>query len=268
MELNLNELHSYLECPLKYKFVHKDESSIAKTNSIIFKEAIHKTISFFFFSVMNGTLPSLGQMKEKWSAMWEETYNPRSMIDEILSVHPSFHYKQKGNVQQKDPESTKYQMSGIEMIYNFYRFNKDNPGNIIGVDLPYRVALDDVTIIGSFELVREIIDSTSGKRYIEIVDFKTGTDTIDPFLVKHDLDLSLASYAFRELFQSTEDHVKYHYLKTGRDIIIHKQESDFARMKSIIGGVKQGIQAELHYPRQSHMCKACSYKDMCDRVKF
>lgn len=266
MELTLDELHAYLECPLKYKFTHKDEISIDKANSIIFKSAVHKTISFFFFSVMNGQLPSLAQMKDKWSTMWEETFNPQSIVDQILSTHPSLHYKNKGKF--RDPEVTKYQMNGIEMIYNFYHFNKDNPGNIIGVDLPYRVVLGDVTVVGNFELVREIIDSVSGKRYIEIVDFKTGTDAVDPFLVKHDLDLSLASYAFRELFQSTEDRVKYHYLKTGRDIIIHKQESDFARMKSIVNGVRQGVQSELYYPRQSHMCKSCSYKDICDRVKF
>lgn len=265
MEITLDKIHTYLECPLKYEFEHVKDIESDKTKNHLFKEAVHKTISFFFFTAMSGYIPSLAQMKDKWANTWEEASNPRSVLDEILSTRLSMGKKAKGH---RDPHADKYRMLGFEMIYNFYNFNKDNPGNIIGVDLPYRVALDDVIITGKFELIREIIDVSDGKRYIEIVDFKTNADNIDPFLVKHDFNLSLASYAFRELFQSKEDRVKYHYLKTGRDIIIQKQDSDYERMKAIIHGVKQGIQNELYYPRQSFMCKSCPMKEMCDRVRF
>jgi CRISPR/Cas system-associated exonuclease Cas4 (RecB family) len=265
VEISIDEIYKYLDCPAKYKFKYKDGLNPEETKSVLYKEALHKTIYFFFFTAMNGFVPTLAQMKDKWSNLWEEAAGRRDIMEELLSVREPYIRKLKGH---RDPDMDKYRMAGFEMIYNFYNFNKDNPGNIIGVDMPYRVPIGDITVTGNFELLREIVDAADGKRYIEIVDFKTNSDSIDPFLVKHDFNLTMASYAFRNTFQGQEDRVKYHYLKTGRDIIVTKEEDDYNRMKSIVEGVVKGIENELFYPRQTFMCKSCNFKDVCDRVKF
>jgi CRISPR/Cas system-associated exonuclease Cas4 (RecB family) len=266
MEIQLDEFHTYLHCPMKHKFQHVDNIKLKPSPNVVFKEAVHKTILYFFYAVMNGWMPKASQMKDKWAQTWEEMGGATTNgIQDLLTVRPSHlsHHRSA-----RDPGFEKYKIAGFEMIHNFYHFNKDNPGNPVGVDLDYRIPIGNLTILGKFELIREIVDASNGKRYIEIVDFKTNADNIEPFLVKHDFNLTVASYAFRNLFQSKEDRVKYHYLKTGRDIIIEKSEQDFKRMKAIVDGVYVGIQNKVSYPRQTHMCKICEYKDMCDRVRF
>lgn len=259
MEISINEIHTYLSCPLKYQLEHVDKMKMTTPKSVLFKQGIHKTISYYFHAALNGWIPKLAQMKDKWANTWKEA--TQTTVD-LFDVRNATY-----NARGRKPED-KLSTQGLEMIYNFYHFNKDNPGNIIAVDLDYRVPIGDVTVTGKFELIREIVDAQDGKRYIEIVDFKTSSDEVEPFLVKNDFNLTVASYAFRNLFQSKEDRIKYHYLKTGRDIIITKDENDYKRMKAIVTGVANSIKSESFYPRQTHMCKVCEFKDLCDRVKF
>lgn len=268
MEISLDEIHTYLACPLKYQMQHIDKMGSTPIKAVLYKKAIHKTIYHYFFAAMNGWIPKLSQMKDKWANVWEETMGDgRNPIDDLLSVRLPKMENHKGRTFQRPPED-KMRIAGLEMIHNFYHFNKDNPGNIIAVDMDYRVPIGGLIVTGKFELIREIVDSQDGKRYIEIVDFKTTDDAVDPFLIKNDFNLTIASYAFRNLFQATEDRVKYHYMKTGKDIIIQKNENDFKRMKAVINGIAEAIKGGHFYPRQSFMCKTCEMKDLCDKVRF
>lgn len=261
MELSNSQIHLYLFCPAKYKLKYIDNIEVSTTKSIAFKKAIHKTISYFFFSSMGGSLPSLAQMKDKWANTWKESSviveDPMSII---LGTSESHAYRAKNRRDQ-------YEIMGIEMIHNFYHFNKNNPGNVIAVDQPYRVQIGNHVVTGNFELIREVVDADR-KRYIEIVDFKTGDDTLDPFIIRNDFNMTIASYAFRELFQSKEDRMKYHYLKTGRDIITYRTKEDFNRAQATISGVAAGIAGKHFYPRQTFLCKTCEYRDMCDRIRY
>lgn len=264
MDLNLDELHTYLACPAKYKFKYVDQIKIEEPKNVLFKKAIHDTVYHFFFSAMNGWVPKPAQMKDKWAGIWKQSNDKVDPLSLILSTTPGQSTQKKLGTKDKDQLHYK----GMEMIHNFYHFNHENPGNVILVDQPYRLALDNINLIGRFELIREILDAEDGKRYIEIVDFKTNDAAIDPFLVKHDLNLTLASYAFRNLFQASEDRLKYHYLKTGRDIITVRRDTDYNRAKATVKGVAHGIENKDFYPRQTFMCKACEFRDVCDRVKY
>lgn len=264
MELSTDQIHTYLHCPSKYKFRYVDGINMPKSKKVIYKIALHKTVDFFFFSILGGWVPSPKQMKDKWASTWTELNEIKTDNLTDLILKPT--KITSGGRKVSDPEM----ISGMEMIHNFYHFNKDNPGLPVGVGLDFRVPIfDNVIVTGKFELVREILDQNDGKRYIEIVDFKTGSESIDPFSIKNDFNLTLTSFAFRNLFQNAEeDRLKYHYLKSGYDVITYRGENDFNRMKATIKGVAVGIENKLFYPRQTPMCRSCEFKDICDRAKF
>lgn len=262
VDLSLDNIHTYLACPAKYKFKYVDNIQLDLNKNVLFKKAVHEAVYYFFYSTMGGTLPRPAAMKDKWASIWSKTNDKGNPIDLIMKTTPGLYGRKQGE------GTDKHLVQGMEMIHNFYHFNQANPGSVITVDQPYRIALDDVNVTGKFELIREILDANDGKRYIEIVDFKTSDDSIEPFLVKNDFNLTLASYAFRNVFKATEDRLKYHYLKTGRDIITVRRENDFNRAKATVKGVANGIKNKDFYPRQSFMCKSCEFKDVCDRVKY
>jgi CRISPR/Cas system-associated exonuclease Cas4 (RecB family) len=261
IEITVDELHSYLQCPAKYNFKHQKGLAGEESRSILFKKAIHKTIDYFFFSVMNGQMPTLPHLKDKWEMTYVAYLGD---IDRADILTTSKGHSGKSTNPRKTPDFIK----GLEMLYSFYTFNKDNPGVPIAVDHEYRVAFGDVIVRGKFELIREILDPATRSRYVEIVDFKTSDKTPEYMLIKHDINLLLASYAFRELFNAKEDRMKYHYLPTGRDIIVKKTDDDFKRIESIVKGIAYGIKEEYFYPRQTFMCRSCELKEICDVAEF
>lgn len=262
MELTLDQIHTYLQCPASYHFKYGlNLDGEKESNTIAYSKALHKTISYFYFNLMGGLLPSAKQMKDKWASIWKEhkdgAINPTDML-----------LKERKYLDRIKSSTDKQVIQGMEAIHNFYHFNKDNPGTPIAVDHEFRVPIAGVTIEGKFELIRESIDKATSNRFIEIVDFKTGNDATDMFLVDHDLNLTVMSYAFRNLFQSEEDRLTLSYLKSGKEIYTLRSDKEFDRMKATIEGVAEGIANNRIYPRQTFMCKSCPFKGICDMARF
>lgn len=262
MELTLDEIHTYLRCPAEYQFKHAMKLSAEDALSVKYNKAIHKTINYFFYSVMGGWVPSSKQMKDKWATLWNEAKEGKPDLTDTLLKQRTYNEKRKSMTTDKQI------IQGFELIHNFYHHNKDDYGIPIAVDHEFRVPIAGITVTGKFELIRESIDKSSPNRFIEIVDFKSGNEATDMFLVNNDLSLSIMSYAFRNLFQATEDRLTLSYLKTGKEIYTGRGEKHYDRMKATIEGVAEGIANKRFYPRQSYQCKTCAFKDTCDIARF
>jgi hypothetical protein len=248
---------------MEYNMKHELQLEVDESDAIKYKKAVHKTISYLYFSAMGGFMPSAKQMKDKWATIWAEERDGKQNLKEEFFKERKYQETKTG-FSKYDKSITK----GYELIHNFYHLNKDNHGIPIAVDHEFRVPIAGVTVTGNFELIREAIDKSSPNRFIEIVDFKTGTEATDMFLVNNDLNLTVMSYAFRNLFQAKEDRLTYNYLKTGKEIYTSREEKHFERMKVIVEGVAEGIANKRFYPRQSFMCKACPFKEACDIARF
>lgn len=261
MELTLEQIHTYLQCPAAYQFKYEHGIEAEEPESVKYKRAVHKTVNFMYFSVLGGRMPTAKQMKDKWATIWQQEKEGGIDLTEHL-------LRERITNSPKQGKGDKHIIQGYEMIHNFYHYNKDNIGVPIAVDHEFRVPIAGITIRGNFELIRETVDKSSPNRFIEIVDFKTGNEATDMFLVKNDFNLTVMSYAFRNLFQATEDRLTYSYLKTGKEIYTERGEKDFDRMKAVIEGVAEGIANKRFYPRQTFMCKSCPFRDTCDIARF
>lgn len=259
MELSLDQIQTYLHCPAEYMFKYEKNIPAEDPTNTKYKKAIHKTVNYFYFSALGGFVPSAKQMKDKWATIWREASEGPIDASKLL-----FQSKRREEASRTDKQI----IQGYEMIHNFYHFNKDSVGIPIAVDHEFRVPIGGVTVTGTFELIRESLDKTSPNRFIEIVDFKTGSEPTDMFLVNNDLNLTVMSYAFRNLFKAKEDRLTYSYLKTGKEIYTSRNERDYDRMKATVLGVAEGIANKRFYPRQTFMCKSCPFKDVCNIAKF
>ena len=259
MELSLDQIHTYLQCPTEYDFKYNKGIVAEDSDSVKYRKALHKTISYMYFSMMGGWTPSQKQMKDKWATLWKEVKEGELDISEHLLKERTYNQRRAAD---------KHSVQGYEMIHNFYHYNKENHGVPIAVDHEFRVPIAGVTITGNFELIRETVDKSSPNRFIEIVDFKTGNQATDMFFVNNDLNLTVMSYAFRNLFQAKEDRLTYSYLKTGNQIYTSRTDKQFDRMKATIEGVAEGIANKRFYPRQTFMCGACVFKSACDVARF
>lgn len=265
MELTIEELYSYLKCPLQYRLTHVEnipDKSDYK-NAVLYSKGIHQTISYFYYEVMQGRLPTLRQMRDKWAHYYYEIFDADARTKEnFLTPRTKIDNQRLQQLLAR----------GYETVYAFYAENKDKPGVPIAVNYPYRIVVDDNLIVkGEFELIKETVDKDKQTRYIDIVDFKTNgytNDSTDGFFLRHDLRATLAYHAFHEVFQQTPDRFIFDYVGTPHTITLPRSDNEINRMKSVLKGVSNGIKNEDFYPRQSFACKSCPMRDYCDRLKF
>lgn len=259
MELTIDQILSYLECPASYEFKYKTNAPCEESETVKYNRAIHKTIDFYYYNLMGGITPSPKRMKDKWASLWNEAKVGGLDTSEFL-------LKERGYKQPKIIDKRVSQ--GAEAIHNFVTSASDRQEVIIAVNHEFRVPIGGVTVVGNFELIREIVDKSSPKRFIEIVDFKAGTSSNDLFHVNNDLRLTIMSYAFRNIFQGKEDRIVVDYLKNNTQIITKRGDKDFRRMTAIVEAVALGIGSIKPYPRQGIQCKACPFKEICNITNF
>lgn len=264
LELTMDDVYTYMECPLKYRLKNIDKipSGDEYKTSILYSKGIHQTISFFYYEVMQGRLPTIREMGDKWSSYYY------SIFKEDARTKDNFLLGRTGTDHQRTEQILN---RGMETIYAFYSENKKNPGVPIAVNYPFRIAIsDDLILKGEFELIREITDKDN-KRYVEIVDFKTSrnkTDASSGFFLRHDLRATAMFLAFQQQFNSSPDRFVFDYVGTDSQFSLYRDQNEINRLRSALKGIRNGIIQEDFYPRQSFMCKSCPMMNYCDRLQF
>lgn len=264
LEISMDDIFTYLQCPLKYQLtkVHEIPSEDNYKSAVLYSKGIHQAISFFYYEIMQGRMPTLRQVRDKWAHYYY------SIFEDDKRTKENFLNAKTGTDHQRTQQILN---RGMEAIYAFYSENKDNPGVPIAVNYPFRIAVDNNLVLkGEFELIRERTDSNN-RRSIEIVDFKTSnnkTDASTGFFLRHDLRATAMFYAFQELFQSEPDLFIFDYIGSNKQLSLYRDDNEIKRLKSVLKGVRNGILQEDFYPRQSFMCKNCPMMNYCDRLQF
>lgn len=266
MELTIDEIKTYLHCPAQYQFKHVLSLGNDTSEGIAYSKALHRTVQYMYYSAMGGFMPSAKQMKDKWAKVWNEEQDIHfDFTRDFLTEHVAENTGRKRSHEQAMKQRT---VKGYQMIHNFHHYNKDNLGIPIAVDHEFRVPIAGVTVIGNFELIRETLDTEENNRFIDIVDFKTGTDNRGEFLKDNDLVMTIMSYAFRNIFQSDEDRLVFNYIGNGKESYTYRDEKDYRRMETIIASVAEGIQRGDYHPRETFMCQQCPFQAECDAAVF
>lgn len=263
IELGMDEVYTFLQCPLKYKLqhIHEIPSEDEYKNTVLYSKGIHQVISYFYNEVVQGRMPTLRQMRDKWANYYY------SIFEADKKTKETFLLSRTGIDQQRVQQILN---RGMETVYKFYNENKENPGVPIAVNYPFRIVIDkDVVLKGEFELIRERKEGNN--RFIEIVDFKTSntkTDASNGFFLRHDLRATAMFFAFQELFQSKPDRFIFDYIGSDTQLCLYRDENEVKRLHSVLKGVANSIRNNDFYPRQSFMCKSCSMMNSCDRLQF
>lgn len=266
MELTIDEIKTYLHCPAQYRFKHMMNLGKDSSESIAYSKALHKTVQYMYYSAMGGFIPTAKQMKDKWSKVWNEEQEIHfDFTRDFLTEHVAENTGRKRSHEQAMKKRT---VKGYQMIHNFHHYNKDTLGVPIAVDHEFRVPIGDNVIIGNFELIREYVDTDGNNRFIDIVDFKTGTDNRGDFLKNNDLVMTIMSYAFRKIFESEEDRLVFSYIGSGKETYTERNDNDYRRMQYIVESVAKGIEREDFHPRETFMCQQCPFKEECDATTF
>ena len=235
----------YVKCPLYYKLKHVDCLPEEKGIDEYFREHFKLALYFFYFSIIEQKPKSFDLMMKRWGELWFSSDMLEKFSEEELG--------------KKSNEA----VGIMNKFFNTYGLEKEVP---IAVNMQYEAIFEgeeNLHVTGDIDLIKVKNDRTN-KRETDLVQFSLSKHLPDLFLLKNNITLSVASYAFRSSFKTKEDKLIMSNIRQGADTATLRTGMDYSRAERAIRNIVKGIQDGVFYPAPSQLtCPTCSYRLFC-----
>jgi RecB family exonuclease len=235
MEISYTGLHSLMNCEYSFFLRYIKHVQIVESSASVYGSAIHHTIKAGY----DNNLP-----REAWA----ETFKAEWLT---LTKKPNIIYTGEGDFIKKFAD-------GQEMVTKYYdKFFKKAKEPPIAIELFFgrdnKVAIGNNILIGVFDQ----IDSEG-----TIIDYKSG---VKPTKAQLDLDLQFTvySYAYRQLFNKEEKGLSLRHLPTMSDITTTRTDEDFALLKEEVDKAEHKVKSKTFMRNIGRDCATCYFLKEC-----
>lgn len=230
MKITEQQLFDYLFCPIKYAL--KYECKIFIREDITTNKLLNQVTKYFYTSVANGKLPTLKQMQSKLDSLCEAN---------------------------KDIINAKKSVEMWGQVYNFYNWACENKISVIDTDTKYSLPLGEHILEGTMNPI-----NITPQKKLETLTINFSNRIPDQIEIdtklKHTIDIMAFNSSNKELQISA---ARMHLLKQNKDLYATRNINDFKRLESTVSNVAKSIENKLYYPRETHMCTSCNYRNYC-----
>ena len=252
--LDIQEIIDYAKCPMYYALKYKYPEFKSDYINLIEKYDldIHKVIYYSFSKVQEGLPIRIEDIKAAWGRAWIKDKRKSSIIfSDTLSNKDVYNDRRR---------------RGLNSLLEFQKEFSKNPGFPIIINKCFKLKINDyLTIIGNYEVVREVEDEMNNK-YLEVCSFKTDEHTNTKVNKMYDMKLIASALAISndidydniKYMNYHVDKKKFYYLN---DIKTHKEIFN----KSVLYIYKL-IYNNIFYICPDERCMNCIYKDLCENI--
>ena len=245
MRISITEIKDYIRCPLFYKLKHIDGIMIDKTIDDYFRDYFKLALYFYYFSMIEKKPKTFDLMTKRWGELW--------FSSAMMDLFPEEDLKQKSN------DATMIMNS----FFKRYGMERVTP---IAVNMQYEAIFEgkeNLHVTGNIDLIKITNDRTVNSE-TSICNFSMSKSYPDIFLVKSNLETSVASYAFRSNFKAKEDKITINNIRCAEDTPTLRTPNDYVRAEKSIRNICIGIKNSVFYPNSNPIsCSKCSYRMFC-----
>lgn len=229
IELTESQMFDYIFCPAKYDIKYNRRIDIQEPISL--PRLLSRVSKFFYTSLVNGKVPSINELKNKW--------------DSISRQYPNF-------------VDSKKNIAGWGMIVNLTQWAAKEQIMVVDVNTFYQLTVGSVSLKGNLETVLVRPDKKS-----ELLITSFSDKVPDQIETDMKLKYTLDAAAFKVLTQKPLDGIRVHSVKSDKDIITTRSEPDFKRLDTTIRNVGRAIEGQVFYPREQNLCSTCTARQYC-----
>jgi hypothetical protein len=241
VRISVGEIKDYQKCPLFYKLKNVDELPITKTVDEYFVDYFKLALYYYYFCVIEKKSKSFEGLMKRWEELW--------FSSDMLDIFSEEDLKSKSN-------------EAVIMMSDFYKKFSTEAITPIAVNFKYESIFpgtENLHVTGDIDLIKVVNDRTR-KSETHMSFFSLSSRYPDQFMLKNDIGISVASYAFRSSFKSKEDKITIISIKNSEDSPTLRTGNDFSRAENICTGIKNGV----FYPAPNIIsCAKCSFKMFC-----
>ena len=228
MFITEQEFFDYLRCPAYYDMKHNKKIAIEEGISV--SKLLSKISNFFYLSMLNGTIPSMAVLKNKWDSICTKY---EKMLD------------------------SKQILQGMGLIFQLVRWAEEERPVVLDVNTRYQVRFGEYEVTGN---LATILKTKQDGYELLITNFSNRLP--DQTIVDMNLSYTLQAYGFKSVYNKDLQGIRIRSVKHARDFYTSRTEQDFKRLETTVKNAGKSIQEQLFYPRE-YICQNCPAKIYC-----
>lgn len=225
-------LKTFMDCQYAYYLRYIKRISITESSASAYGTAIHRTIKLGYENELD---------RDEWISLFK-----REWVVETASKPDLVYFS--------DNDYANKLKSGTKIITNYFdTFVED-------VSHPDRVEFFFSKIGIGKHFVTGVFDQIDRRN--RVIDYKTGTKPRVGEL-DYDLQFTVYSYAYRQLFGAKEKGLVLLHLPTCTEITTTRTEKDFGVLIGEIDKIEKAIKNDIFVRNLSRSCMTCYFMDKC-----
>lgn len=247
--INIEEVMDYNYCSMYYKLKHENPGIENMT------ETYDRLLRMCFYSYLNllknKSSVDLGHLTRLWGKHW---IKGKSMV-KIMTM-PSANTRDTYDRLRKN---------GIDTLLSFHDLMKEGSQYPILINKGYNIKIDNnITLNGRWEYIREL-KLKDNSNVFQIIKFTHKKDKFQTLMqMRHDIELTAADYAFKQMFTATESQVVYANIYKERMVPSYRDERDYATLKQTIKNTITCIANNIYSISPDVKCYHCTYRNQCE----
>jgi len=239
--LSYSRLNTFNNCPRQYQYQYDLCLPQPPASALSFGDSMHQSLAEFYRRRVSNQKVDLETLQELLETLW------------ISGGYGSKEHEQK---QKK---------AGLEMLKSYFQKAYFPDQEILKIEFPFKIRLDEVSIGGRIDRVDRLPDGG-----LEIIDYKTGKSKTQK---DADKDLQMSIYALAAKQKHILDvpleklKLSFYFLEEGEKVSTTRTEDDLINIKGEIKEVLDEINTGQFIPTPGFMCGYCSYQLLCPAYK-
>ncbi len=235
LDLSYTMLKAFFNCEYSFFLRYVERVPLAENSASVFGTAIHRSISIGHVNNLTNKEDWIKLFKREWFA---ETSN-------------------KKIIYSSDRDYIKKLEDGRKMMADY--FDTYVKGNKPPQNIEMRFGKKENIRLGNHLLVG-IIDQIDEDK---IVDLKTGSRPNSKLELDLDLQFTIYSYAYKQLFGKEEKGLILRHLGTMKDMTTERTEKDFEILLSEVNKIQAKVDSGVFTRNLDRSCAKCYFLESC-----
>jgi len=243
-----SKLSAFEQCPLKFKFRYIDSivPEIEETIESHLGKMVHRTLEWIYMQVKENSTPSIDEIIEYYTEIWEENY------------------KEETPIIRKELTEQDYFNMGVKFLVDYYNEHAPFEDGTIECEKEIIITLDEEGEYKIRGFIDRLVYNLETEEY-EIHDYKTANNLPQKEKIENDRQLALYAIAVKELFgQDKEVRLIWHYLAHNKRIDSKRTNEQLEELKKETLELIKKIESTEDFPaNKSPLCNWCVFKSIC-----
>lgn len=263
--LSYSSFRTYLECPLRWKFLYVDRIPETPRGYFTFGRVIHSVLEALVRPLVVPTARRAGDSESQRTLDdWEPQRRGRAEVpwisrDEMLALYDRS-WSSEGYT--NPDEEARYRALGIELLVKYYdRLVRESP-QPVSVEEHLEARWDGIPIHGYIDRIDR---GPSGG--LEIVDYKTSRE-LSAADAKDSDQLSIYQVLVESNYSEPVEGLTLYHLRSLTPLRVPPRDrASLTGLYDRLGIVSDGIRAEAYEPTPGRHCTRCDFRSICPEFR-